>query len=415
MDKIVLFHDKKECCGCGACMNACPKSAIRMAEDEHGFVYPQINEELCIGCGACAKACLYQNRPDFHTVQSVYAAATKDDAVLKQSASGGAFPVFAGEVLNHGGVVYGCASVSENGTLEPRHIRIDKAEEIPLLQGSKYVQSEIGDAYQKVKQDLLLEKDVLFTGTPCQIAGLKQYLKKDYDHLLTAEIICHGVPSQRLFQEFLDFYGKKLGGRITEIYFRDKTKGQGMFFRCVYEDSAGNKKEKSINGYLLAYMFFFLKSYTYRINCYSCPFAQPQRTADITLGDYWGFHEEYPQYRESQGLSNSKGISCILINSEKGKKIWDACQDRFIVLPSAFDKVARHNDQLKKPSVYNSQREILLQVFEKEGYAGIERYFQAHFKKDIVKHAVSGAVPKDFKRLVKKMIGHLSHSEPHEG
>ena len=413
MDKIVLFHDKKECCGCGACMNACPKSAIRMAEDEYGFVYPQINEELCIGCGACAKACLYQNHPDFHPVQYVYAAASRNDAALRKSASGGAVPVLAEEVLSRSGAVYGCASVLENGRLEPRHIRIDKAEDIPLLQGSKYVQSEISDAYKRAKEDLLLEKDVLFTGTPCQIAGLKQYLKKDYDHLLTVEIICHGVPSQRLFHDFLDFYGKKLGGKITEFYFRDKAKGQGMFSRCVYEDSSGNKKEKTINGYLLAYMFFFLKSYTYRINCYSCPFAQVERAADITLGDYWGFHEEYPQYRESQGLSNSKGISCVLINSEKGKKIWDACQDQFIVLPSTFDKAARHNDQLKKPSVYNPQREILLRIFEKEGYAGIERYFRAHFKKDIVKHAISGAAPKDLKRLVKKVIGRMHPSGNH--
>ena len=409
MSKIVLFDDKKNCCGCGACLNACPRSAIQMQEDAHGFAYPVIHEDLCIGCGACTKACPYQNSVDFHPVQYVYAASVKDEDRINKSASGGAFAAIADEVLSNGGAVYGCALMFENDRLEPKHIRIDRIEDIYLLQGSKYVQSETGDAYRKAKQDLVSGKDVLFTGTPCQIAGLKQYLKKDYENLLTAEIICHGVPSKKLFQEFMDHYGKELGGKIHAFYFRDKSKGQGMVTRCVYKDTLGNTKENIKNGNLLAYIFFFLKSYTYRINCYSCPFARPERAADITLGDYWGFHEEYPQYRESQGLSNSRGISCVLVNSEKGKKIWDACQEQFVSMPSEFEKVARHNDQLKKPSEYNHQkREALLQIFEKEGYTGVERYFKTNFKKDIAKQTIAGMVPKDLKRSIKKLIGHLN-------
>ncbi len=408
MSKIVLFQDPKDCCGCGACMNACPKSAIRMQEDAQGFVYPVIQEQLCIACGACTKACPYQNPVDFQPVQDVYAASVKNDETIKKSASGGAFAVLANQVLRGGGVVYGCALLFENDRLEPRHIRIDRTEDLHLLQGSKYVQSETGGAYAQAKQDLAAGKKVLFSGTPCQIAGLRQYLKKAYDDLLTVEIICHGVPNKRLFQAFMDFYGKTLGGRITAFSFRDKSKGQGMMTRCVYADHAGKEKESVKNGNFLAYVFFFLKSYTYRINCYSCPFARPERAADITLGDYWGFHEEYPQHHEP-GLSNSRGISCVLINSEKGKAMWEACKDQFVYLPSTFEKVARHNDQLTKPSKYDQKRETILSLFEKEGYGGIERYFKAAFKKDIAVNAISDLIPKDVKRAIKKLAGRLRH------
>ena len=211
----------------------------------------------------------------------------------------------------------------------------------------------------------------------------------------------------------MDSYGKQLGGQITAFSFRDKSKGQGMVTRCVYRDFAGNQKENVKNGYLMAYIAFFLKSYTYRINCYSCPFARQERVSDITLGDYWNFHEEYPQVRESQGLSNDRGISCILLNTEKGKRMWDACREQFSSMPSEFEKVAGHNDQLKKPSVYHPERDTILQLFEKEGYAGVEGYFKANFKKDIVKQTIAGMLTKNLKRSMKKLIGRVNLLKGH--
>lgn len=190
MSSIVLFDDKKDCCGCGACMNVCPKNAIRMAEDEVGFVYPEIDQNLCVGCGACKKACGYQTQPLMQKSEAVYAAASNNDNFLRKSASGGAFAVLAENVLKKDGVVYGAALPLENGKLEPKHLRIDTVERLPELQGSKYVQSAIGDTYAQAQKDLLDGKRVLFSGTPCQIAGLKQYLKKDYkktrNRILTA-------------------------------------------------------------------------------------------------------------------------------------------------------------------------------------------------------------------------------------
>ena len=252
-------------------------------------------------------------------------------------------------------------------------------------------------------------KSVLFSGTPCQIAGLKQYLKKDYENLLTVDIICHGVPSKRFFQSFMEDYGKKLGGTITEFYFRDKSKGQGMITRSVYKDMTGENKEKVLIGGLTAYIHFFSKSYIYRKNCYSCPFASEKRVGDLTLGDFWGFHEEYPSYDEKQGLSNGKGVSCILVNTNQGKVALEQCESQFVLMTSDFEKVARHNDQLHSPSKYSPKREQILELYQKEGYEAVDRYFHKNYKKDILKYTVSGMLPKGLKRNIKKMAGKIKN------
>lgn len=404
MSSIVLFEDKKECCGCGACFNACPKKAISMCEDEYGFKYPKINEELCVECGLCKKVCGYQNPPEKHASSKVYAAASKSSDIIKKSASGGAFAVFASKVLKEGGVVYGAALPFEDGKLIPKHIRVDKIEKLYKLQGSKYVQSDIGTTYEEAREDLIAERKVLFSGTPCNIAGLKKFLRKDYDNLFTVEIICHGVPSTKLFQDFLDDYGNKLGGAVQDFYFRDKSKGQGMITRIVWKSERGEVKEKVMVGGLLSYMNFFLKSYTYRINCYSCPYATKDRVADLTIGDFWGFHEEYPNYKESKGLSNSKGISCVLVNTRQGQNMLNQCNNDFILMSSEFEKVERHNDQLHAPSKYSEKRELILSLYRDNGYSAVDSYFQHNFKKERVKYRISGALPKGFKRKIKKVI-----------
>lgn len=252
-------------------------------------------------------------------------------------------------------------------------------------------------------------KTVLFSGTPCQIAGLKKYLKKDYNKLLTIDIICHGVPSKRMFQDFIEFHGKKLGGKITEFYFRDKAKGQGMITRSVYQSEGEKQKEKVISGNLISYFNLFLKSYIYRENCYSCPFASKERVGDLTVGDFWGFHEEYPSYDEKQGLSNGKGISCVLVNTDKGNNALEQCEDQFVLMSSDFEKVAKHNDQLHSPSKYSPKREQILELYQKEGYEAVDRYFHKNYKKDILKYTVSGMLPKGLKRNIKKMAGKIKN------
>lgn len=407
MNSILLFEDKKDCCGCGACMNGCPKNAIQMIEDEVGFVYPKINQDLCIGCGICKKVCGYQMRPLMQNSRAVYAAASTNDNLLRKSASGGAFAVLAQNILLKGGVVYGAALSLENGKLEPKHLRIDTVDRLTELQGSKYVHSAIGDTYTQAKKDLLAGKKVLFSGTPCQIAGLRQYLKKEYENLLMVDIICHGVPSKRFFQSFIENYGKKLCGTITEFYFRDKCKGQGKTARIVYKNKSGKCKEKIIIGNLLSYINFFSKSLTCRKNCYSCPFASEKRIGDLTLGDFWGFHEEYPSYDEKQGLSNGKGISCILVNNNRGKIALEQCEGQFILMPSSFEIVAQHNDQLQSPCKYSSKRDQIMDLYQKKGYEAVESYFHKNYKNDIFRYTIFGIIPKRVKRNIKKMVSKI--------
>lgn len=296
----------------------------------------------------------------------------------------------------------------EEGKLTPKHIRVNKIEELYKLQGSKYVQSDIGTTYEEAKEDLIAGKKVLFSGTPCNIAGLKKFLRKDYDNLFTVEIICHGVPSKKLFQDFLDDYSNKLGGTIKEFYFRDKSKGQGMITRVVWNDDQEKVKEKVIASGLLSYTNFFLKSYTYRINCYSCPYATRDRVADLTIGDFWGFHEEYPNYKESEGLSNGKGISCVLVNNKQGQNMLNQCNNDFILMSSEFEKVDRHNDQLHTPSKYSHKRELILDLYKENGYRAVDDYYKKYYKKERLFYTISNILPKSLKRYLKKIKGTIT-------
>lgn len=182
-------------------------------------------------------------------------------------------------------------------------------------------------------------------------------------------------------------------------------------FDCiiVYKNKNGERQEKVITGNLLSYVNLFSRSFTYRKNCYSCPFASEKRVGDLTLGDFWGFHEEYPSYDEKQGLSNGKGVSCILVNTNQGKVALEQCESQFVLMTSDFEKVARHNDQLHSPSKYSPKREQILELYQKEGYEAVDRYFHKNYKKDILKYTVSGMLPKGLKRNIKKMAGKIKN------
>lgn len=404
MSGIVLFEDKKDCCGCGACMNVCPKEAISMVEDEYGFIYPKIDKTLCVECGACKKVCGYQSLPEKHKSEGVYAMAAKDVDMLRQSASGGAFAVIAKKVLEEGGTVYGVALVQENDKLSPKHIRIDAVEDLARLQGSKYVQSDIGMTYQQVRRDIQNGLKVLFSGTPCQIASLQKFLGKECKNLVTVEIICHGVPNARLFNDYIEYIDKKKKTpKTVGFLFRDKSKGQGYHSKFLYSDGTS----KTISGKTTSYVSLFSKSLTLRSNCYSCPFATLNRVADITVGDFWGFHEEYPKLDKNIQLSDGKGISCVLVNTKLGKKVIESCNNKFIVMNSELNKVALHNEQLNKPSKYSQEREKILESYKVSGYGAVEKYYHMNFKKEILFYIISNFVPKNAKRMVKNALGNI--------
>ena len=367
-----VFENKTECCGCGACQAICPKNAIEMVEDEYGFIYPRIDESKCVNCNLCKKTCAYMNPRKMNDEKKVYASVSKNDENLKRSASGGVFYELANSIISDGGVVYGCSMEYKNDKLTPKHIRVNNQENLKKLQGSKYVQSECGNIYKLVKADLINGKKVLFSGTPCQIEGVKSFLQyKEYENLFLVDIICHGVPSRKMFQDYIENFEIENNCKVKEFYFRDKDKGWGLFFKVVYEKNG--KTEKTIKpSYESSFYQLFLDSSIYRENCYKCPYATENRNSDLTIGDFWGIGQEHPDV----DIDSKRGISCIIANSNKGKKFIEKYSVSLYNINSNFEKVARHNHQLNKPSKHTSEREKILELYKNGTYDDVDNYYK---------------------------------------
>ena len=403
-DKIILFDDKKNCCACGACMNVCPKDAIRMEEDEYGFLYPQIDETKCVQCGACKKVCAYQNEQVKNAPIKCYAAVNKNKSELMKSASGGIFAAMATSVLKEGGVVFGAALDFEDGHAHPHHVAVRELSQLYRLQGSKYVQSAIENTYMEAKKELESGKKVLFSGTPCQIAGLYGYLRKEYENLCTVDVICHGVPSARMFDDFLQNETKKRNAKSVKNYiFRDKKKGWGMNGRIQFEMKNGTEKIVYIPARLASYNTFFLDGFNYRENCYSCKYACSKRSGDVTLGDYWGIERENPELLKNKEFDVENGISCIIANSKKGM---DKIQDIFdmSMYKTQFEKIANKNGQLKHPSKRPEKRENLMKLYSQKGYSSIDEYFHKKYRKQIIVHTIFNAFPIGVRLKIKKVL-----------
>lgn len=255
---IELFENKKSCCGCGACANICPKGAITMKPDKWGYSYPVVDSSRCVSCGACKKVCSYQNGISLHEPIRAYAVVNKTQQQLEKSASGGVFSAVATYFLKNEGVVYGAALDFEGGHPIAHLVGIDDASQLWRLQGSKYVQSAVEQTYKQAKQNLDAGKKVLFSGTPCQIAGLYGYLKKEYTNLWTIDVICHGVPNLKFFDDYLSIEGKKRGGVPTGYSFRDKKRGWGMNARLDLRYLSGKEKSTYIPARLTSYNTLFL-------------------------------------------------------------------------------------------------------------------------------------------------------------
>lgn len=327
------------CTGCAACMNSCAKKAISMEpQGVLGHLYPKINTDRCVECGLCEKNC-----PVFKDVQLqespfVYAGWAKDANENKKSSSGGVASILSKVILENGGVVYGCANIG----MDVKHVRIDNVEDIDLLRGSKYVQSTINYILQDVRKDLLVGKQVLFVGTPCQCAGLKTFLHKDYDNLLLVDLICHGTPSLKLLQDHVSTIVSP-DQIVKHIYFRD-----GSNFAMVIK----NADEKEIyqsnlwkNRYHDAYYNTFILGYTYRPSCNSCRYAQSKRCSDITIGDFWGLGDKTP----FEPIAPAFGYSAILPNTKKGLDALKLIENRFYLQQRELKEAVEGNPQLHEP------------------------------------------------------------------
>lgn len=408
MDFMNLYEKKESCCGCGACANLCPQKAITMKMDEYGFMYPEIDNSKCVKCGLCKFKCSYQAKnKKMNEPQEVYASFCKNNETLKKSASGGIFASIAYDFIKNGGIVYGCGIDYDSKKLITHHKRIDKVNEIVDLQGSKYVQSEMGNVYWKIKDDLLKGKKVLFSGTPCQVNAVKSYLDnvKEKDNLYTIDIICHGVPSERFFQDYLANFEKKLDGKIIDIKFRDKTEGWGLKGKITYLSNKNNKKkEKIIFSHLSSYYKLFLNSTIYRENCYTCKYACKGRCGDITIGDYWGIEKQHPEYLVVNGgkIEPKNGISCILVNTKNGDILLADYSNELEKLKSTFDKVELFNAQLKSPSEKNKNRKFVLNLYKNGGYKEVEKWFQKELGAKRILYYFWNKIPRKIQLILKK-------------
>lgn len=300
--------DKKFCTGCSACLNVCPVGAIEMKTDENGFSHPFVNDK-CVNCGLCEKTCPSLSEKLHLNKEPKCFAVWANDKKRASGSSGGVFACLAEHIIDEGGVVYGAAF--EKGCRKLKHIAINTKIELPKIYKSKYVQSEVGEAFADVKKNLENDKPVLFSGTPCQVDGLKAYLGKDYDNLFTVDILCHGVPSPMAFNKFLDEVAK--GREIVSVDFRDKKHGWGTLISVTFAD--GSVHYDYYNG---NYFRAFLSGLSMRESCLSCKYAQPNRVGDITLGDFWGVQNFKKEWNDG------KGTSLVLCNSKKGLNLFNA-------------------------------------------------------------------------------------------
>lgn len=306
---MLAIERKEDCCGCQACAQVCPKGCITMERDEEGFFYPAIDKDLCVNCGLCEKVCPMGVKEQLQpsAEPEAYAAYTTRENVRRASSSGGVFTLLAESILAGEGAVYGAAMTSVD-TAE--HIRVSSPEELHRLRGSKYVQSRIGNTYRQVREDLRIGKTVLFTGTPCQIGGLKSFLGKDYPNLICMDFVCHGVPSETVWSRYVRYREKRAGRKAVRAEFRNKKYGWKEF-SVVLEFSDGSVYTRSFGDD--PFMRAYLHDLSLRPSCYDCAFKGCSREADITVADFWGIQRVDPE------MDDDQGTSLLLIHSQKGQ------------------------------------------------------------------------------------------------
>ena len=397
----VLFDGAKDCCGCGSCTAACPRGVITMTEDARGFVFPRIDESACVGCGACVRACGLHARLGGETQGPWYAAAGRGD--VSQAASGGVFSTFARDFLKRGGCVFGAAYERFEDGLHVRHRMAEDEGELRALLNSKYVQSDAGRCFPEVRAQLKRGREVLFCGTPCQVAGLKGFLGRDYSNLYTADLVCHGVPSEKLFNAYINQLQAKYGQPVVDLRFRCKRNGWGhSLLLLLLQDGT----EIAVPSSDSSYYGMFLKLKTLRDSCYVCPYACGFRAGDVTLGDFWGIQRNRPDLLGDGRLDLERGVSCLLVNNERGRVLVGRSGDGLTLKEATFDDIAKGNDQLRAPSMLPRDRGAYLDAFADDGWPGIERVWNSREKgaAHLLKHAVGLLLPERLKKSIKAAL-----------
>lgn len=371
----------EKCCGCAACMNKCPKDAITMVEDEKGFRYPKINQEKCIECGLCEKSCPVIQNKKIENEPKVYACISKDEEERLKSSSGGIFSLLSKEILERKGVVFGAAFDEE---FLVRHQYIENINDLDKLRTSKYLQSIIGNTYRQAKEFLEQGRYVLYTGTPCQIEGLLSYLGKEYEKLYTQDIVCHGVPSPKVWRKYMEFRKNKDKEVPTKINFRDKKQGWKTYsvtFQYKNSKYSANQTED-------IYMKAFLRDICLRDSCYQCSFRKEKRLSDITLADFWGVNKILPEW------DDNKGTSLVLINSKKGEEIYQKISEKL-----KSKEVTMENALMSNPAI----------MYSPKIHKNREKFFgelgQKQFEELVKQYATEPKLIVRLRRKLKRIVG----------
>lgn len=373
-----ISTSKNNCCGCTACQHICPTNAISMQEDEEGFSYPFISNDLCIECSKCEKVCSFQN--GYGTEENfqsplIYGVKAKSDETRMSSSSGGLFTTISDFILKENGVIYG---VAYDKNFNVVHKRATTESERNAFRTSKYVQSDLTDIFKQIKTDLTAEKLVLFSGTPCQCSGLKEFLHHSncsLDSLYICDIICHGTPSKRIYKEHLNYLESKYQSKITKVNFRDKRYGIAVLTTEFNNDKI---YVSSANHDWFYNMFYWRLSV--RPSCHHCIYTNYKRCRDITLADFWGIENYKPEFYDS------KGVSLALVNTPKGSTLFSACSQNLHVVESTMKECWQPN--LEYPSVAHKNREKFWTYYYKKGYTKASKKFATITLKTRVKDLI---------------------------
>ncbi|WP_444659808.1 Coenzyme F420 hydrogenase/dehydrogenase, beta subunit C-terminal domain [Caproiciproducens sp. R2] len=350
---MLSILEPQNCCGCYACYSSCSKGCITMQSDREGFWYPQINQIECINCGHCEKVCPILHKEIVNNIPEAYAAYNKDENSRMKSSSGGIFTLLAENIIDHGGVVFGAEF---NDKFQVCHSCAETKSEFEKFCGSKYVQSRIGETYKEAKTFLDDGRIVLFSGTPCQIGGLKSYIGKEYDNLFCQDIICHGVPSPKVWEKYLAYREGGSGTSVRRISFREKNESWKRY-SVSFQFNDNTEYRVTFDKDLM--MQGFLKNIYLRPSCYHCRFKGVNRQSDITLADFWGIENILPE------LFDDKGTSLIFLNSQKGQDLFQQINERMISCHVDIQKAVKNNTAAHQSVLQSSKRDAFFKDLDK--------------------------------------------------
>lgn len=358
---MIQITKKNDCTGCHACIAICPAKCIAMERDSEGFIYPRVDGVKCINCGLCEQVCpvIAPLVSTPYPQQQAYVAINQDEAIRLASSSGGVFTLLAKWIIERGGIVFGAAF---NESFEVVHIGVESVSDLDALRGSKYVQSRIGDCYLQAKEQLEAGRLVLFTGTPCQIAGLKAFLQKDHDNLYCQDIICHGVPSPMVWADYVDFRQKNLSAPVRRIAFRRKDDGWKRY-SVAFATHRATEYRKTLDQDF--FMRGFLANLYLRPSCYDCHFKTLNRDCDITLADFWGIQKVLPE------MDDDKGTSLVWINSAKGKNLWEAISKELKTQEVSLQEAVSYNSAAVKSCLLPEKRDAFFNAYKTEDFEGL--------------------------------------------